>query len=176
MTDRADKPSKPPALRIREIRVTKPFGLYNHVIPLNQDARVTILHGPNGVGKTVLLRMLRALLGGNPNALAETPFESLDVIFTDGSQVKVTPVDDSTRVACDWLDTQGNELKRPRPPAVHMIEEQRLLFERRHDDEGVFFHTTRAPFLKTVDVNARQLQKVLDQNLAHYAKRQNVCQ
>jgi len=47
-----------PTARIKRIEVVGLFGLYDHVIDLNLEDRVTILHGPNGVGKTVLLQMI----------------------------------------------------------------------------------------------------------------------
>lgn len=44
--------------RIRRIQVTNLFGIFNHEIRLNLDERITILHGPNGFGKTIILQML----------------------------------------------------------------------------------------------------------------------
>ena len=35
--------------------------MFDHEIPLNQESRITIVHGPNGVGKTVLLKMIDSL-------------------------------------------------------------------------------------------------------------------
>ena len=36
--------------------------MFDHEIPLNQESRITIIHGPNGVGKTVLMRMVSWLV------------------------------------------------------------------------------------------------------------------
>lgn len=41
---------------ITQIEVKKLFNIYNHTINLNPN--ITILHGPNGVGKTTILQML----------------------------------------------------------------------------------------------------------------------
>ena len=41
-------------MRITKISVKGLFGMFDHEIPLNQESRITIVHGPNGVGKTVL--------------------------------------------------------------------------------------------------------------------------
>ena len=49
-------------LRLQRVTVNGLFGLYNHNIDLNLGERVTLLHGPNGVGKTVVLGMISALL------------------------------------------------------------------------------------------------------------------
>ncbi len=48
--------------RIRQISVTNLFGIFNHVISLKMNDRITIIHGPNGFGKTMMLKLLYALL------------------------------------------------------------------------------------------------------------------
>src|SRR6266581_3332306 len=47
--------------KIRQISVTNLFGIFNHTIPLNIDDRVTIIHSPNGFGKTAILRLINEL-------------------------------------------------------------------------------------------------------------------
>ncbi|MBI2998953.1 MAG: AAA family ATPase, partial [Deltaproteobacteria bacterium] len=51
-------------LRVTKIYVVGLFGLYTHTVKLNQEDRVTIIHGPNGVGKTALLRLVHAFFTG----------------------------------------------------------------------------------------------------------------
>ena len=45
-------------MRIVEIKVEELFGSFTHTIPLNVDERITIIHGPNGFGKTAILRLI----------------------------------------------------------------------------------------------------------------------
>ena len=45
-------------MKIQQISVSGLFGIFDHVIPLNVEDRITIIHSPNGFGKTALLRML----------------------------------------------------------------------------------------------------------------------
>ena len=45
-------------MRITKITVKKLFGVYDHEIPLNLDSRITAIVGANGVGKTIILRMI----------------------------------------------------------------------------------------------------------------------
>jgi predicted ATP-binding protein involved in virulence len=71
------------AQRIKSIHVRKLFGVYDHDIPLNINERVTIIHGPNGVGKTALLRLTNALLLGNYLTILKTPFEKFEIRFLD---------------------------------------------------------------------------------------------
>ena len=41
-------------MRVRSIDVKGLFGVFNNEIPINSAERVTIIHGPNGFGKTVM--------------------------------------------------------------------------------------------------------------------------
>ncbi len=70
--------------RIQSIKVNGLFGLYDHHVMLN-DERVTVMHGPNGVGKTVLLKLIDAFLHGNYLNMLEVPFDRFEVSLVDGS-------------------------------------------------------------------------------------------
>lgn len=104
-------------LRVNEIRVEKLFGKYTHRVPLRTTDRVTIIHGPNGVGKTVLFRLVAALLAGNLFELAKIPFKSFEVSLSDGSTLGVARTDsvardedeDATLAVC-YLEKDGQRL------------------------------------------------------------------
>ncbi|NJL29036.1 MAG: ATP-binding protein [Thermoanaerobaculia bacterium] len=85
------KPESEEPLRLRRVAVKGLFGLYDHEIELHLEDRVTILHGPNGVGKTALLKLMAALLTGRYNDFADYPLASLTVMLTDGSTIVVEP-------------------------------------------------------------------------------------
>lgn len=72
-------------LRVTRIRVDGLFDCYSHDVTLHLDERVTIIHGPNGVGKTVLLRLTAALLSGRLTEFAKVPFTTFEVSLSDGS-------------------------------------------------------------------------------------------
>jgi len=61
--------------RIKQISVKNLFGIFNHTIPLNMDERITIIHGPNGFGKTMMLKLLCSLFSTNNSSLRDIPFE-----------------------------------------------------------------------------------------------------
>jgi|GEM_PF-450306 len=72
--------------RISSIQVKGLLGLFDHQIDLNN--KLTIIYGENGVGKTMLFRLLDWLF--NPSVqnfrqLAEVPFEELKIVFEDES-------------------------------------------------------------------------------------------
>jgi predicted ATP-binding protein involved in virulence len=77
------------AMRVRSISVRKLFGRFDHTIPLNVDERITIIHGPNGYGKTALLRLVDAAFRLDLDTLRATPFESLRVELADGAYLDV---------------------------------------------------------------------------------------
>jgi len=77
------------AMRVRQISVDKLFGIFDHRIPLNMAEGITILHGLNGYGKTVVLQLVDGLLNGNYAPLRKTPFERLAVEFDNGCTLSV---------------------------------------------------------------------------------------
>jgi hypothetical protein len=77
-------------LRIKSVSVEGLFGLYDHTIPLHLDERVTIIHGPNGVGKTRILAMLDALLRLDLRSFDNLPFDRLALALTNGAAFSVT--------------------------------------------------------------------------------------
>ncbi|MGA1262843.1 MAG: AAA family ATPase, partial [Prochlorothrix sp.] len=48
--------------RITKISIEGLFGVFDYEIPLNQDDRITILTGPNGFGKTTILKLIYTLI------------------------------------------------------------------------------------------------------------------
>ena len=66
-------------MRITKVSVKKLFGIFDHEISLNQDSRITIIHGPNGFGKTILLTMLNGLFNSSYRVFEEVPFDEFRV-------------------------------------------------------------------------------------------------
>ena len=76
-------------MQITEISVSNLFGIFNHIIPLNLEDRITIVHGPNGFGKTILLKMLDGLFNGRYSELRSIPFTKFRIQFDEGSVIWV---------------------------------------------------------------------------------------
>ena len=88
-------------LRLKRIEVDGLFRVYDHRIDLDLNDRVTLLHGPNGVGKTSILRMTDAILRDDLARLRTIPFSRFMLGFHDGStlELRVAPkpkTDDGT--------------------------------------------------------------------------------
>ena len=86
-------------MHLVSLRVTGLFGQFNHFIrfpsPDDNDSRpsLVILHGPNGVGKTTLLRMLDGLMRLDFNAFRHVPLSSCELAFSTGDAIYARPVE-----------------------------------------------------------------------------------
>jgi len=76
-------------MRIKRVHVKGLFGIFNHTINLRIKDRITIIHGPNGYGKTVILGLLKALFGRGYQPLRKVPYSRLEVELTDHSRIIV---------------------------------------------------------------------------------------
>jgi len=76
-------------MRIRTIRTEALFGIFNHIISLNLNDRITIIHGPNGYGKTAVLRLVSDIFTSRHAALRQLPFDRIVLEFDDGSELTV---------------------------------------------------------------------------------------
>lgn len=85
--------------RIKQITITNLFGMFNYVIPLHLDDRITIIHGPNGFGKTIILKLLSEIFpyilldafdARYHPTLRTVPFDQLIIDFDDGISFQLT--------------------------------------------------------------------------------------
>lgn len=77
-------------MRIKLISIKGLFGVFNHEIPMFMDDRITIIHGPNGFGKTTILNMIDALFNSRFYSLNSIPFKEFKVVLDDDSIIRVT--------------------------------------------------------------------------------------
>jgi predicted ATP-binding protein involved in virulence len=79
-------------MRIQSFGTRGLFGIFDHDIVLNTEERLTIIHGPNGFGKTTLLRLLRDFFQGKLDELTTTPLSSFYINLDNQKTVTVTKV------------------------------------------------------------------------------------
>ena len=77
-------------MRIERISIKNLFGIFNHTIDMNRRDRITIIHGPNGFGKTVLLTLIYELFSSQIKTLRNTPFSEFRIYFDNGSYISIT--------------------------------------------------------------------------------------
>lgn len=101
-------------MRITSITVKQLFGVFDHFIPLSATERITLIHGPNGFGKTVILRMVAAFLQGKFQIFEQTPFDEFCLAFDDGTskivrrRVHMSEDLDQTAVEIEFLSVDAN--------------------------------------------------------------------
>ncbi|HYW20975.1 MAG TPA: AAA family ATPase [Nodularia sp. (in: cyanobacteria)] len=83
-------------MRVKQIAVSGLFGIFDHVIPLKIDDRITIIHGPNGFGKTAVLRILNGFFNNRYWELRSIPFIKFRVEFDDDTSVEIIKNSDDT--------------------------------------------------------------------------------
>ncbi len=76
-------------MRINQISVTDLFGVFEYVVPLNLEERITIIHGKNGVGKTTLLKLINGFFKLRYSELRAIPFSHLKINFDNDDYIKV---------------------------------------------------------------------------------------
>jgi predicted ATP-binding protein involved in virulence len=93
------------SMRIKQVSVKGLFGIFDHVIPLNLDERITIIHAPNGYGKTVILKMLNGLFHQQYSDLRKIPYKKFRVEFEDDSYLEVSKHKDADKKLADLVLT-----------------------------------------------------------------------
>ncbi len=76
-------------MRITRFQIKELFGIFNHEISFNLDDRITIIHGPNGYGKTVLFNLLHDLFRSRFSFIFVTPFKEIVIGFDDQSELRL---------------------------------------------------------------------------------------
>ena len=76
-------------MKITQILVHGLYGRFNHELTFNPSERVSIMIGPNGFGKTMILRILNAIFNLRVHGLERMPFETVTVHFDDKSTLEV---------------------------------------------------------------------------------------
>jgi len=83
-------------LKIKEIRVENLFDVFYHQIVLN-DSGLTLILGENGFGKTVLLKMVKAVFQKEFEFLESVLFHQLIIIFSDESKWAIKKLQDENK-------------------------------------------------------------------------------
>lgn len=71
-------------IQLSHFQVFGLFVLFDHQISFRIDERVTIIHAPNGFGKTAILKMIAGLFGGSLLVFRQYEFSEVRFVFTDG--------------------------------------------------------------------------------------------
>ncbi|WP_146022205.1 AAA family ATPase [Streptomyces sp. CB02959] len=75
--------------KIHQVDVKGLFGYMNHCLDFSTDSPITIISGPNGSGKTHLLKLLHAISVLNLAELASVDFQEVKITFQDKRILRV---------------------------------------------------------------------------------------
>ena len=103
-------------MKIKQVSVTKLFGMFNHIIPFNLNEHITIIHGSNGLGKTALLRIINGFFNNRFSELRSIPFEQFKIDFDDDSSLRITRSPDAREEKSDSEHAQGRLMAEFTPP------------------------------------------------------------
>ncbi len=144
-------------MRVRRVEVKGLFGVFHHVIPLRMNERVTIIHGPNGFGKTVLLEMIHASLRADDRPFRRVPFEQFSIEFDNGEILSISSGKNPVIIPMDGREETPN----PSQPSYPIID-TRLIQTRRLD---------AGRDIAAVELYSNDLGLKIRNTLTHYAKR-----
>ncbi len=142
-------------MRVKEISVKQLFGVFNHSIPLNMEERITIIHGPNGFGKTIMLELLDGFFNSRHAIWRMTPFEEFRINFEDESYVKVLPFKNDSEPIIDVYYTESGADKKVNQASVLLSSAPGASS---HDDDPAEFEVDNGEYerglnrLKTADL------------------------
>jgi predicted ATP-binding protein involved in virulence len=83
---------RPSTMTIKEVIIKNLFGNLTYRIPLKTESSATIIHAPNGFGKTTIFNLVLSLLKGRFGELFRVRFESLTLEFDGGRRLVVGQV------------------------------------------------------------------------------------
>jgi predicted ATPase len=153
------EPPVDPSLRVVRIVIEGLFDQFTHDIPLNQTDRVTVLHGPNGVGKTKVMEFVYWTLTRSLHPFvhrrAKHSFKQLRLYLSQGKPFLLSPGDGE--------DAFNAALKLAPQIDCLMIETQRLL-QFGEDEYG------RPETSLRVDEVARKLAGLFETHMSAYGR------
>ena len=80
--------------RLVSVRIEGLFGNLTHSIQLNSESGITILTGPNGCGKTTILKLIDAFAHIDLRVLLDVPFRRILFGFDNETEISVTRIED----------------------------------------------------------------------------------
>jgi ABC-type hemin transport system ATPase subunit len=152
-------------VQISELVVHGLFGRYDHKVSLptaSEEASlpsVVILYGPNGIGKTTVLRMFDGLMRLDFDVFREVPFVSCHLDFTTGQRLQVSRHKTGLQVTFDSQEVLLNP-NLGRKGALHSRDDSKVEHFRQYFFKNVenisfnFIQATRAELFHRREVDS----------------------
>lgn len=119
-------------MKIDRIRVTGLFNDFDHDLAFASGERIMLVIGPNGFGKTTILKLIDVLFNEPLSRLSSIPFREVDVAFDDGTQLVVRRDSAShgqtgDRVPLTLIRKLGDSTDTFQPPRVPFAQDSRRI-------------------------------------------------
>ncbi|EOC0014111.1 AAA family ATPase [Cronobacter dublinensis] len=111
------------------LKIDNLFGMLDYDFPLDQN-EITILTGPNGYGKTMILKIINCILSNELNILCKLKFDKISLTYTGGS-IAISHGIAIGELVLEHRDSMGGEI---------LTEYIKLEFERKKQDEFIVFY------------------------------------
>jgi hypothetical protein len=76
-------------MQLERIRIEKLFGRFDYDIPLRRPEKITIIHAPNGFGKTVVLTLVNAFFAARFGLFFKYQFRSVLLHFDNQETIEI---------------------------------------------------------------------------------------
>lgn len=76
-------------MRIKQIEINGLFDMFNHTITLNNDSKLTIVYGENGIGKTMVMHLLHAFFSTQPLEIFQLYLKNFKLLFEDNNSIEL---------------------------------------------------------------------------------------
>lgn len=93
--------------KFKSIIIENLFGSFTHKITLSKDSNITMILGRNGLGKTVVLKIIKAIFNGDLFQLESIEFSTIIIYFDDDNKWIIT----KNNLESDFLHEHPNELE-----------------------------------------------------------------
>ena len=95
-------------MRVKEIRIEGLFDMFDHTIPLKMEERLSIVYGINGIGKTMIFKILDSLFNlsssSGISSISQYPFKRLIITYGNGSILNVENTNKKLEISFEQAD------------------------------------------------------------------------
>lgn len=88
---------------IKNITIDKLYGVFNHSIDI-KDGTITLILGENGLGKTVILKMIKSLFDNDLFEIGKFDFDLFSITFDDLSILEITKETKESKIHLRYED------------------------------------------------------------------------
>ena len=76
-------------MSIKRLTITKLFGQFDYDIPLDNPEGIRIITGPNGYGKTMILKILDSLFKEDAYFFEQLVFETITIYLNNDNEIRI---------------------------------------------------------------------------------------